>query len=59
MLNNPTCMWVLASGKPCDEKTNYRMVPNGGEPGAPLIRDYNPFCGPHTAASMRPDPEDN
>lgn len=47
-----TCVWVLATNKPCGEKTGYTMVPDGGEPGADLVRKYKSFCPPHMERAM-------
>lgn len=44
-----TCRWVLASGAYCEKPTKYKMVEDGGEPGAALIRQYNSFCPEHLA----------
>jgi hypothetical protein len=45
-----TCVWVVTTNvgtRPCNEPTSYVMVPDGGEPGAPLVRKYNLFCDVH------------
>lgn len=42
-----TCRWVLGNGEYCNVPTRYKMVEDGGEPGAALIRKYEPFCPPH------------
>lgn len=42
------CVWVTATG-PCNEKVSYKMVDDGGEPGAAKVRKYNAFCDKHEA----------
>lgn len=47
MQQNIGCRWVLTDGSPCGVKTRYKMVEDGGEPGAPKVREYSPWCDEH------------
>ena len=51
-----TCTWVLATNVPCGGNVRYTMAPDGGEIGAPLVRQYKAFCNHHLAvrAARRP-----
>ena len=42
-----------ADGTYCEKPSKYRMVEDGGEPGAEKVRQYDPFCPEHTEASAR------
>ncbi len=43
------CRWVLAGGTYCEAPVKYRMVEDGGEPGADKVRKYDSFCPEHAA----------
>ena len=54
-----SCRWVLTpnsidengnfiAGTYCEKKVKYHMVPDGGEPGAEMVREYDHFCPMHT-----------
>lgn len=51
------CRWVLASGSYCEKPVKYKMVEDGGEPGASKVRKYETFCPEHKiqAAAMDED----
>lgn len=42
-----TCLWVLANNSQCGVPTTYKLVEDGGEPGAAKVRKYEPFCDVH------------
>ena len=53
----PTCRWIKKAatkdspGIYCGKKVRWTTVEDGGEPGAPLVRKYNPFCDYHMEMS--------
>jgi hypothetical protein len=59
-----TCVWVKQGAEYdpetraftpaiyCDKPVGYRMVEDGGEPGAEKVRLYNSFCDEHQARGM-------
>lgn len=49
MTQTKNCRWVLADSTYCEKPVKYTMVPDGGEPGAALVRSYSPFCPEHQA----------
>lgn len=55
------CNWILTTRGgdrfKCGRPTSYRMVDDGGEPGAAKVRKYNAFCDEHQAAADAEDDE--
>lgn len=49
------CVWVLSTNEQCRKPTKYKMVNDGGEPGAALVRKYEPFCTEHTEKAANQD----
>lgn len=47
------CCWVKEAAQPgkaavyCGKPVGYKMIPMGGEPGAPKVRQYETFCPTH------------
>jgi hypothetical protein len=53
-----TCRWILGeTNKACGAPVAYRMVDDGGEPGAGKVRQYEPFCERHAALAKEIDGE--
>lgn len=58
MENN--CRWVkgtLPNTFYCREPVGWRMVPDGGEPGAALVRKYDSFCKWHKEMAAQQNKE--
>ena len=59
------CCWVIRPATLgndaiyCYGLVSYKMVEDGGEPGAQKVRKYNNFCERHQAAADELDKEEN
>lgn len=62
-MSNPAknCRWITGPGTYCEGKVKYKMVEDGGEPGAPKVRSYSTFCEEHEerAAEVQVELEDS
>lgn len=56
-MQTKNCRWILADGTYCEAKVKYKMVEDGGEPGAALVRKYETFCPTHKAKAAGMDDE--
>jgi hypothetical protein len=51
--------WLSASAEYCEKPVKYHMEPDGGEPGAALVRVYDMFCPEHKEQAEQLDREDD
>ncbi len=54
-MQTKNCRWVLADGTYCEKPVKYKMVEDGGEPGAAKVRKYDTWCADHKAKAEAMD----